>query len=146
MKYPSSAATLAVLFLLASPLTQAAVRDVTMYKNQGCLCCDKWAQHLEKNGFRVKSVALDDVTPVKEKNHVPVALRSCHTAQIAGYVFEGHVPADLVSRVLKEKPKLAGLAAPGMPQSAPGMDLPGNHPYAVIAFTADGKTRVYAQR
>lgn len=146
MKHVSRAAAMAVLLALAAPVTQAAERTVTMYKNQGCLCCDKWAQHLEKNGFKVRSVALDDVTPVKQKAGVPASLRSCHTALADGYVFEGHVPADLVARVLKEKPRLTGLAAPGMPQSAPGMDMPGNHPYQVIAFAADGKTRVYARR
>ena len=81
----------------------------------------------------------------KIKNQVPEKLYSCHTAIIQGYVIEGHVPADLILRLLKEKPRVLGLAVPGMPSGSPGMDGP-PEPYAVLTFDKDGKTSVYAKR
>jgi hypothetical protein len=81
----------------------------------------------------------------KTKNKVPEKLYSCHTAIIQGYVIEGHVPADLILRLLKEKPRVLGLAVPGMPSGSPGMDGP-PEPYSVLTFDKDGKTSVYAKR
>lgn len=81
----------------------------------------------------------------KIKNKVPEKLYSCHTAIIQGYVIEGHVPADLILRLLKEKPRVLGLAVPGMPSGSPGMDGP-PEPYSVLTFDRDGKTSVYAKR
>ena len=73
-------------------------------------------------------------------------LQSCHTAIAQGYVFEGHVPADLIFRVLKEKPAFRGLAVPGMPAGSPGMDGPNPQPYEVMAFDKEGRVTVYAKR
>ena len=86
-----------------------------------------------------------DLIDVKIKNKVPEKLYSCHTAIVQGYVIEGHVPADLILRLLKEKPRVLGLAVPGMPPGSPGMDGP-PEPYNVLTFDKDGKTSVYAKR
>jgi hypothetical protein len=118
---------------------------VTVYRSPTCSCCGKWSQRMEKYGFKVTEKNLDDVTPKKREQGIPESLYSCHTAVIGAYVFEGHVPPDLVERVVRERPAFRGLAAPGMPQSAPGMDI-GHTPYEVIAFERNGKTRVYATR
>ena len=83
---------------------------------------------------------------VKNKNNVPEKLRSCHTALIDGYVIEGHVPADLIDKLLKERPPILGLAVPGMPVGSPGMEGGKPEPYSVITFDKDGKTSVYAKR
>jgi hypothetical protein len=83
---------------------------------------------------------------VKIKNKVPEKLYSCHTALVQGYVIEGHVPADLIHRLLKEKPLLAGLAVAGMPIGSPGMEGPNPQPYEVISFDKEGRTSVYARR
>ena len=77
---------------------------------------------------------------------MPEKLYSCHTAIIEGYVIEGHVPVDLILRLLKEKPKVLGLAVPGMPVGSPGMEGPNPQPYEVLTFDKDGKTSVYAKR
>jgi hypothetical protein len=77
---------------------------------------------------------------------VPQKLFSCHTGLVQGYVIEGHVPADLIHRLLKEKPPVAGLAVPGMPVGSPGMEGANPQPYEVLAFDKDGKTSVYAKR
>jgi hypothetical protein len=120
---------------------------VTVYKSPSCGCCTKWVDHMTDSGFEVVVKDMDDVTPLKNEVGVPNALRSCHTAVVGGYTLEGHVPADLVQKLLKEKPKnTAGLAVPGMPMGSPGMEGPRKDAYEVVAYSADGKTRVYAER
>ena len=90
----------------------------------------------------------DDLAPVKRRHGVPPALESCHTALVDGYVIEGHVPADLIERLLRERPKVVGLAVPGMPAGSPGMESPGTPPehYQVLAFDRGGRTAVFASR
>ena len=120
---------------------------VTVYKSPSCGCCTKWVDHMRASGFEVVVKDMDDVTPIKNEAGVPKALRSCHTAVVSGYTLEGHVPADLVQKLLKEKPKsTAGLAVPGMPMGSPGMEGPRKDAYEVVAYGPDGKTRVYAKR
>lgn len=103
--------------------------------------------HLRENGFKIetRNISNRELIEFKIKNKVPEKLYSCHTAIIQGYVIEGHVPADLILRLLKEKPRVLGLAVPGMPSGSPGMDGP-PEPYSVLTFDKDGKTSVYAKR
>jgi hypothetical protein len=101
-------------------------------------------EHLEASGFTVKHEDMDDVSPMKLELGVPKKLVSCHTAVVGGYVIEGHVPAADIQRLLREKPKLVGLAAPGMPGASPGMET-GDDPYEVIAFDAKGGTSTWAR-
>ena len=91
---------------------------------------------------------MNDLAPVKRKLGVPPALQSCHTAMVEGYVIEGHVPADLIDRLLRERPPVIGLAVPGMPVSSPGMEAPGQaaERYQVLAFDQKGRTTVFATR
>jgi hypothetical protein len=104
--------------------------------------------HLQKNGFRVekKDVIGKNFTDVKRKFGVPERVYSCHTALIEGYVIEGHVPADLIHKLLKERPPVVGLAVPGMPVGSPGMEGGKPEPYEVFTFDKNGKTTVYAKR
>lgn len=130
-------------------LRAAAVPPVpmTVYKSPTCGCCHSWIQHVEKNGFKVKVVDMDDLTPIKRTAGVPEKLESCHTALVGSYVVEGHVPADLIHKMLKEKPTIVGLAVAGMVVGSPGMEQGATKlPYDVTAFTRDGKTSVYARR
>jgi hypothetical protein len=104
---------------------------------------------MKSNGFTVDAndVGDDMLEQVKTTAGVPKALRSCHVALAGGYTFEGHVPADLVKKVLKEKPKALGLAVPGMPTGAPGMEMGGQKDaFDVMAFDRTGKSWVYARR
>jgi hypothetical protein len=89
-----------------------------------------------------------DLASVKRKFGVPPALHACHTALVDGYVIEGHVPADLIDRFLRERPPVVGLAVPGMPVGSPGMEAPGNAPerYEIRTFDKTGRTTVYATR
>ena len=91
---------------------------------------------------------MNDLAPVKRRLGVPLALQSCHTAVVEGYVIEGHVPADLIDRLLRERPSVVGLAVPGMPVGSPGMETPGQaaERYQVLAFDQKGRTTVFATR
>ena len=104
--------------------------------------------HLRSHGFPVTERNETDLAPVKRRNRVPTALESCHTALIEGYVLEGHVAADLIDRLLRERPKIVGLAVPGMPVGSPGMESPGMKPerYQVLTFDGNGRTGVFATR
>jgi hypothetical protein len=104
--------------------------------------------HLRQSGFTVKVENLANLQPVKTRYGVPAKLESCHTALVDGYVAEGHVPADLIVRLLRERPPLSGLAVPGMPVGSPGMEVAGRAPdrYQVFAFDRSGKTTVFATR
>lgn len=138
--------------LLASPLGRAVAAmtapvTMTVYKSPTCGCCRKWIEHAQRAGFTVVVKDTPDVTPTKRTLGVPESLWSCHTAVVGGYAIEGHVPLDLVSRLLREKPRAAGLAVPGMPAGSPGMEVGGmKDPYDVVLFQGDGKTSVYAKR
>lgn len=130
----------------------AAAREfplVTLYKNPTCACCGEWGEHMRENGFRVdvKEAGLD-LGQIKAEHGVPPNLASCHTALVDGYVLEGHVPADVIQQLLRERPDIRGLAVPGMPAGVPGMPEagPNRDPYEIIAFDRDGATRVYATR
>ena len=131
---------------LARASTLAAPIGILVYATPTCGCCRAWMDHLEHDGFTVSRQFIDDVSPIKQKRHVPDKLWSCHTAIVGAYTIEGHVPADLIHAILAKKPSLAGLAVPGMPNGAPGMEGAVKDRYDVIAFTNEGKTAVYASR
>ena len=103
---------------------------------------------LKRAGFEVREANVGDLAPVKRRLQVPAALQSCHTAVIGDYVVEGHVPADLIRRLLRERPAVLGLAVPGMPVGAPGMEAPGRpaERYDVLTFDRSGRTTVFARR
>ena len=125
-----------------------ALPEVVVYKSPTCGCCTEWVTHLRRHGFRVKPEDVSDLQAVKARHRVPQDLQSCHTALVDGFVVEGHVPADLVERMLRERPKVVGLAVPGMPVGSPGMEVPGARAerYRVLTFDRDGKTEVFASR
>jgi hypothetical protein len=102
--------------------------------------------HLKEQGFTVETMDMPDLSMVKHKYLVADELESCHTAVVGDYVIEGHVPADLIQKLLKEKPAVLGLAVPGMPMGSPGMEGAIKEKYDVLTFDRAGKTTVYAQR
>lgn len=118
---------------------------VQVYKSPTCGCCEKWVEHMRANGFHVVTHDTSNVAEHKARLGVPLALGSCHTAELGGYLIEGHVPAADVKRLLAEKPHARGLVSPGMPSSAPGMDGPGKAPYEILMVRNDGTTTSYAR-
>lgn len=117
---------------------------ITVYKDASCGCCKSWIAHLIKHGYRVEAKDTPDMAEVKRALGVPDALTACHTAVVNGYLIEGHVPAADIARLLKEKPKVAGLAVPGMPMGSPGMEGPRTQRYQVLSFDKTGKTKIFA--
>ena len=131
-----------LLFGLSGGARAAAARTrIVMHRSPTCGCCLKWAERARSAGFDVTVDPVDDITALKRKLGVPQMLASCHTSEVGGYVLEGHVPLDSVKALLAKKPKVRGLAVPGMPLGAPGMEVPGyaGDAYEVFAFQPDGK-------
>lgn len=123
----------------------AKADDVIVYKSPTCGCCNEWVDHLRENGFKVAVYDQRNMDPIKRHKGVPRRLQSCHTAQVGEYIIEGHVPADDIARLLRERPSFKGLTVPGMPMGSPGMEGPRNDPYEVLTFQPDGKTSVFAR-
>ena len=139
--------TAAGLLPVAAAWAQAPRPLVEVWKSPSCGCCKEWVAHLEANGFRV-SAHDEGNTGMRGRLGIPVALGSCHTALVAGYALEGHVPAGDVQRLLKARPVAIGLAVPGMPVGSPGMDGAAyggrRDPYQVLLVAKDGSTSVFS--
>jgi hypothetical protein len=139
-----------IVFVLAALLaglngaSAAESYSVQVYKSPTCGCCSKWITHMQEHGFKVTSTDVQTVDTIKAQHHVPKDVSSCHTAIVEGYVVEGHVPAVDVLRLLREKPKVIGIAVPGMPRGSPGMEAPNPETYDVVTFDKAGKTTVFA--
>ena len=138
-----ASAASATISATAQPVSAEVVK---VYKDPNCGCCAKWVEHLQENGFKVEVMDMPDLSAVKSKYGVTSELQSCHTAVVGDYAIEGHVPADLIRKMLTEKPAIAGLAVPGMPSGSPGMEGATKERYDVLTFDRAGRTTVYAQR
>ena len=118
---------------------------VDLYKQANCGCCLKWADHMQKNGFEVRTHEVADASVIRSKSGISAAQGSCHTAIVGGYAIEGHVPAADVRRLLKQRPNAVGLAVPGMPLGSPGMESDTKQPYEVLLVRTGGATEVFAR-
>lgn len=147
MKYSTrlGAKWVAVSILLTAA-TFAAAQDIEVYKRATCGCCAKWIDHLRANGFTPQAHEMHELDAIKQRLGIPKELRTCHTALIGGYAIEGHVPADLIRKLLKERPDAIGLAVPSMPPGSPGMEGPSKIDYAVLLIKRDGGFSTYANR
>jgi hypothetical protein len=120
--------------------------EMVVYKRPECGCCGDWIEHVKAVGFRVTVRNRSDLIAIKDRYGITPALMSCHTAVVGGYAVEGHVPADLIQRLLRERPAVVGIAVPGMPAGSPGMEGLVRESYKILTFDRDGGTRVYATR
>jgi hypothetical protein len=143
-----TAVTVAALAVwLSVPTTAAEDADIVVYKTPTCSCCNNWITHLRDSGLEVSVVNVSDTRTIQSHEGVPRELGSCHTAVVGDYWVEGHVPADLIERLMVEKPDdIRGIAVPGMVIGSPGMEGPNPVPYDVLAYRSDGNTTVYAAR
>ncbi|OGB32425.1 MAG: metal-binding protein [Burkholderiales bacterium RIFCSPLOWO2_12_FULL_61_40] len=136
----------ALMLPLAGRAAQPQSPLVEVWKDPSCGCCKDWVAIMEQAGFSVKVFETGN-NAMRAQLGIPVELGSCHTARIAGYAIEGHVPVREIRRLLREKPKAVGLAVPGMVVGSPGMDGPvykgRKDPYAVLLIQSNGKTSVY---
>ena len=118
---------------------------ITVWKSASCGCCQRWVDYLQDEGFEVIAHNVEDVVSIKQKLGITnPAIYSCHTAKVGGYIIEGHVPASDIRRLLNERPKLMGLAAPGMPQMSPGMLSIEPKGYDVLQFNTKQETSVFS--
>ncbi|EKO3407860.1 DUF411 domain-containing protein [Vibrio fluvialis] len=132
--------------LLAVLSSQAFATDVINHKSPYCGCCGEWSKHMQEQGFTVKEVLHKDMNGIKQKLGITPELASCHTAEIDGYVFEGHIPAEDIKAFLANPPKNAvGLAVPGMPMGSPGMEY-GDQKDAYVVYTFNEKGQVFKYR
>jgi hypothetical protein len=111
---------------------------IKVHRDPSCGCCSKWVRHLREAGFAVEVDDTADLSAVRSQFGIPSELVACHTAELGDYLLEGHVPAPAIRRLLAERPKARGLAVPGMPVGAPGMEGRQPQPNAVVLFGADG--------
>ena len=120
---------------------------MVVHKSPTCGCCELWVEHMREAGFPVQVRDTHNVHPVKQRLGVPYGKGSCHTAEVGGYVIEGHVPADDIKHLLAQRPAARGLVLPGMPMGSPGMEMPDGQtqPYTVELVTSDGATEAFAR-
>lgn len=141
-RFLAALGTSGAAMMAGQAFAQAALPKVIVTKDPNCGCCGGWVEHMKAAGFPVEVVTTSQIDQVKLRLGVPDDLASCHTAEVSGYVVEGHVPSDAVRRLLAEKPQARGLAVPGMPMGSPGMEVVGKAPdnYEVILFGSSGQT------
>jgi len=126
--------------------TEADSTTLVVYKESTCPCCNSWVDYMRSNGFRVVTYNVSDLDAVKQKHKIADNLQSCHTTEVGGYYVEGHVPADLVRKLLAERPRVAGITVPGMPVGSPGMEVGPPEPYDILTVDSAGRTSVFARR
>ena len=126
------------------------IPKVVSYRSASCGCCKKWINHLRDNGLEVVDNIVEDVSAIKIQYLIPNNLRSCHSAQIANFTIEGHVPIESINKLLREKPNINGISVPGMPLGSPGMEIHSHDShshdyenYKVVSFSKTGKTKIF---
>ena len=126
------------------------IPKVVSYKSESCGCCKKWINYLKDNGLEVVDNIVEDFSAIKNQYQIPNNLRSCHSAQIANYTIEGHVPIESINKLFREKPNINGIAVPGMPLGSPGMEMHSHKShshdyenYKVVSFSKTGKTKIF---
>lgn len=118
--------------------------EIVVHRSPSCSCCGKWLEHIKQNNFKVKDIVTEDVQSIKDKYGVAKEMASCHTAVVNGYVVEGHVPANDIRTLLKNKPDIIGISVPGMPKGTPGMEMGGQKDaYQVLSFDKKNQYQVF---
>lgn len=144
MKRRQFMASASILLMASAMPVRASQRNMTVHKDPNCGCCGAWADAMKNAGFEVEVRNVDDLAAIKRRFGVPSEMEGCHTASVDGYFLEGHLPLEAVERLLEERPDVAGLAVPGMPNGSLGM---GNDlsvaSYDVWSVGRDGRTRIF---
>jgi len=137
--------TVSIFIVLNITTKDAHAEDILVYKSPTCGCCKKWVKHLEREGFKVATKDYRDMKPIKKMFGVKPKFQSCHTAKVGKYFIEGHVSASDIKKLLKEKPDIKGLSAPGMPMGSPGMEGHRKDKYNVLAIDKNNKATIYSK-
>jgi hypothetical protein len=141
-----AAGVLVMSFVSGLPaLAAAPLPRVEVFKNPSCGCCGAWVDHLKQAGFQVRVTEVSDTAVIRKQRGLAEKFGSCHTAIVAGYVIEGHVPAKDIKRLLDSRITALGLAVPGMPVGSPGMEVNGQQDaYQVLLIDKQGRDRIFA--
>src|SRR5260370_41857627 len=134
---------LAVPAVMLAKTVRAAPVPVILYKNPECGCCEGYADYLRAHGFKVTVKASNDLAEISRKAGIPPDLQGCHTAFIENYVVDGHVPVEVINKLLAQHPAIKGITLPGMPQGSPGMSGMKTGPFTIYAVEQDGKAVTY---
>jgi hypothetical protein len=134
---------LAVPAVMLAKTVRASPIPVTLYKNPECGCCEGYADYLRAHGFKVTVRATNDLAEISRKAGIPPDLQGCHTAFIENYVVDGHVPVEVINKLLAQHPAIKGITLPGMPQGSPGMSGKKTGPFTIYAVGQDGKASTY---
>lgn len=137
----AGAATILAMSLNAAPV---AAREVTLYKNPQCGCCESYADYLRENGLTVEVKPTHDLAQFSRDAGIPDDFQGCHTAFLGDYVVSGHVPIDVVNRLLEQRPKIAGVTLPGMPMGSPGMGGVKQEPFKIYTVEEGESQAIYA--
>jgi len=129
--------------ILPLPVMAASTR-ATLYKSPQCGCCEGYAAYLRKNGFTVDVKTTNELAEISQKAGVPENLQGCHTMFVEGYVVDGHVPVGVIRKLLRERPSIAGVTLPGMPEGSPGMTGKKTGPFMIYAVTKGAAPTIYA--
>jgi YVTN family beta-propeller protein len=124
---------------IAEDKTALMGEEMTVYKTKTCGCCHVYVEYVEREDVKVKAIDVVDLTAIKDQYGVPTNLQSCHTSIVGGYVVEGHIPLEVVEKLLAEKPAIKGIALPGMPSGSPGMPGPKTEKWTIYAIGNDGE-------
>lgn len=144
MKRTAQIATMLATLALPWPALAQPIQ-ATLYKSPQCGCCEGYADYLRANGFAVDAKPTNDLAEISRQAGVPADMEGCHTMFVEGYVVDGHVPVDVIRKLLSERPAIAGITLPGMPMGAPGMAGEKTEPFVIYAVTKDGRApTVYA--
>jgi hypothetical protein len=117
----------------------AAANVITVFESPTCSCCHEWETYLRELGWVVESVPTEDIALVKAEYGLPQHTWSCHTAVVAGYGVEGHVPVEAIEDLLRERPAIDAIALPAMPPGSPGMPGVKEAAFEILAVD-DGRT------
>lgn len=122
----------------------AEMNKAVIFKSSSCGCCTNYVSYMKRQkGFDVTTTNLEDISSVKGKYGIPLSVQSCHTMIVGDYFVEGHVPIEAVEKLLNEKPDIAGIALPGMPEASPGMPGAKRQPFEIYAVANDGSTSLF---
>ena len=137
LKVKHHLSAIAIALMIPASVLAAAI-PVELYKSPQCGCCEEYAQYLRDNGFDVTVKPTNDLAVISRDAGVPEALEGCHTAFVQGYVVSGHVPVEVINRMLAERPPIAGITLPGMPTGSPGMNGPKTEPFKIYSVSKSG--------
>ena len=137
LKVKHRLSAIAIALMIPASVLAAAI-PVELYKSPQCGCCEEYAQYLRDNGFDVTVKPTNDLAVISRDAGVPEALEGCHTAFVQGYVVSGHVPVEVINRMLAERVPIAGITLPGMPTGSPGMNGPKTEPFKIYSVSKSG--------